>query len=128
MANQPFAQEPSSPKRELADHIITIKGIVNGKLDLSDGGRTEAWSGESITWEIMDKSGVSKITGIFMKAGHPDNRNVFSRGPEKVWLSKKWKGELKTVTQPETEYYSIKYKKTGDNKEYDDDPIIQLNP
>lgn len=111
----------------MANHTITILGInKDGTLKLSDGGKTSALPGDTITWVIGAASGVASITKIEDKS----SINVFSSDPAPVSGSTNWQGTINPTppASKEIEKYKIKYTKSGDGKEYSFDPEIEVKP
>lgn len=104
---------------------ITITGInPDNSLILSDHGHTSANPGDTITWLIAQKSGVTAINSILPKAGSP---NIFKPAPGPVGHSSNWRGTIDpSIHAPVEEDYSIGYSKIigGD---FVFDPKISVN-
>jgi hypothetical protein len=106
---------------------INIEGInpSDNSLILSDNGHTTANPSDTVTWNIMNNSGVASITSII------DNSTVdiFSPDPAVGNNNSSWQGTVNPgITTSTQETYTINYTKTGSNQTYRFDPIIQVNP
>lgn len=111
----------------MANRPINIEGInsSDNSLILSDHGHTTANPSDTVTWNILNNSGVSSITGIV------DNStiDIFSPDPTLQPNTSSWQGTVNpNVTVPSSETYTINYTKSGSNQTYRYDPIIQINP
>lgn len=125
---KPTVPKSKSTRSRFENHTITIlRAIGKNDLELSDGGTTKAYSGDTITWEIAAKSNVAEIVNIYKKR-RLGNPNVFGKRPHNVPTFKKWEGVLLDTPDSLEEHYTIKFKKVGDDRVYKHDPIIQLNP
>jgi hypothetical protein len=107
----------------MANHPITITGIADNKLVLSDNGHTFVNPGDTVTWIVGNNSGVSSITAI------TDNVtvDVFSPDPSKVGNSNNWQGTVNpNIAKGSVETYTIGY--TTGNQSCSFDPKIEVNP
>lgn len=103
---------------------ITAGDPSNGSLTLSDHGHTVAEGGDTILWQIQNKSGVASITAIQEK---PDSTNIFSTTPRK--RGNNWMGVIDTAAAPEAEYlYSIVWMAEDGSGPYTFDPKITIKP
>jgi len=110
----------------MANRPINIEGInPDNTLILSDHGNTTANPSDTVTWNIMNNSGVASITGII------DNSSIdiFSPDPSVQNNSTSWQGTVNpSITTQTSETYTINYTKSGSNQTFRYDPIIQINP
>jgi hypothetical protein len=106
------------------DHIITILGCdtSNGKL-IIDKPELEAFSTDTVKWEISPLSEVESIEEISEKIGP---NNVWKNLPLKT---NKWKGKIRRRVRRNYNYeYNIKWKKKNNPTIYTHDPKISINP
>jgi hypothetical protein len=120
------------PDKEKEKLTIIIQGSNTTTKELymfnEHGGRADtfmAWSGQKIKWEIGDRSGVKSIENIIGK--DTSQPTVYSEAPEKVFLSKHWKGKLKNTDREIEERYKIEWTDKNNNK-YTFDPVLKVNP
>ena len=107
----------------MVNHSIRITGIVNGVLQLSDNGSTDADPGDTVTWSIAPGSGVSSITGI------QDNSqiDIFSPDPASQ-PNGSWIGTVNpNIARGSVENYTINYI-TSSKEIHSFDPKIKINP
>ena len=110
----------------MANRPITILAInPDNSLELSDRGRTEANSGDTVTWIIGPNSGVASITSIAEKPGSPD---VFNPDPAPLGGSSNWQGTIRQVSESTEEEYNISYTKESGGGVFTFDPVIRANP
>jgi hypothetical protein len=105
------------------NHTITIDGIDNGDLVLSDHGHTTVDFDDTVTWVVGGKSGVNEITAITPKQG---SENVFNPDPGPMGSGKTWKGTINPTKRGKSEEYTITYT-VGSGSVQQFDPIIQVN-
>jgi len=102
---------------------ITITGIENGQLVLSDNGNTNVNPGDTVTWKIGTDSGVASITGIV----DDSTIDVFSPDPTQKQNSTSWEGTVRSDVTPGTvENYHITYTTTSGGTG-SHDPKISVN-
>ena len=77
----------------MANRPITITGIANGELVLSDNGNTFVNAWDTVTWKIGTDSGVASITGIL----DDSTIDVFSPDPTQKQNSSSWEMEFVAV-------------------------------
>lgn len=114
----------------MAERIIYAKRLANSKqIELWDNEgnhpgnahlTTFVDTGDTVTWELAEDSGLSELIKIEKKA----NSSKVLTDPEKK------NGKLKGTVigkAGEKERYNIFYKILDDDKEYQTDPILQVN-
>jgi hypothetical protein len=103
---------------------IMAGNTADGSLQLSDRGHTVAEGGDTILWQIANKSGVASITAIEEKA---DSTNIFSEPPHKK--GNNWVGVVDPEAPPKAEYvYSIVWMAGDGSGPYTFDPKITIKP
>ena len=107
----------------MANRPITITGIQNGELVLSDNGNTFVNGVDTVTWKIGTGSGVASITGIV----DDSTIDVFSPDPTQKQNSSSWEGTVREgIAAGTVETYHITYTTTsGDSGTHD--PKISVN-
>ncbi|MEP6596945.1 MAG: hypothetical protein ABJA71_13415, partial [Ginsengibacter sp.] len=96
----------------------------NGTLTLSDHGHSQASRGDSVTWQIGNKSGVASITSVQKKPFSPE---IFSTPPRRQGSN--WRGVISSTTPSYTNYeYSIFWLANDGTGPYEYDPKISVNP
>lgn len=110
----------------MSNHPITVEGIdQNGLLILSDRGKTNVDPGDTVTWNIHPRSGVSAITDILRS----DGVDVFSQGPSRVGNSNNWRGTIDpNIPRNSEEKYDIHFTRVGSDTVEIHDPKIVVNP
>jgi hypothetical protein len=112
---------------------ITNGDTQSGELTMIDSNGNPASTiranrGETITWQIEPRSGVSAIAAIDKK-DQTGNENIFSVMPAPLGNSKNWQGTISNVTPADQEFYFIKWLDTQNPaNSHTYDPLIQLNP
>lgn len=107
-------------------YISLVTGTTNLHLSDNEGHSgdgtitTDVSPGDTVTWKISG-SGISGITSIYAK---PDSQDIFSSDPAKN-PDGSWTGTVSSSATGQ-ESYGIKYMVSG--TEYDDDPILRINP
>lgn len=82
-------------------------------------------TGDTVTWQLDSNSGLSAITNVKKKS---DTHQLLTAEPH-PGNNGKWVGTV-VGTSPgkgKQEKYKIYYKIEGDDKEYHDDPKLQMN-
>ena len=103
---------------------ITSGNTADGSLQLSDRGHTEAEAGDTILWQIANKSGVGAITAIEEKS---DSTDIFSSPPRK--RGNNWVGVIDRAAPSKAEYqYSIVWTAEDGSGPYTFDPKITIKP
>jgi hypothetical protein len=106
------------------NHTITIEGIQNGDLVLSDHGQSEVDWDDTVTWVARQGSGVKEITAI---TPNPGSENVFDPDPAPVGgAPRTWRGTINPAKRGKREVYTIEYTAENDSPAQFD-PIIQVN-
>ena len=112
----------------MANRPINITGIdpSTGQLILSDNGSTNVDPGDTVTWNIMNNSGVASITSIV----DDSTLDLFSDDPHAVNsnAASSWTGTVSSSAARGTEEtYTINYTtSSGQTCRYD--PVIKVNP
>ena len=114
----------------MAKEIFIYRGYEDGRLDLSEDGRTEVEKGRSIKWKIdnRDKPGSIAVASIkSMTAKKYSSFNIFTADPSKDGTD--WKAKIKdddAVEGKNCEYWISWIGKDGITR--DCDPIIAVKP
>jgi hypothetical protein len=111
----------------MANRPINITGIdaSTGQLILSDNGSTTVNQNDTVTWNIMNNSGVASITGIVDNS----SLNLFSQGPaaQNSSPAASWQGTISSSATPGAEEtYTINYT-TDNGLTCKHDPVIKIN-
>jgi len=112
----------------MANRPINIEGIdpTTGQLILSDHGNTSVDPGDTVTWNILNNSGVASITQIV----DDSNIDLFSSdpAPQNSNSGASWQGTISsTATHGAQETYHINYTTTS-GRTCSHDPRISVNP
>lgn len=112
----------------MANRPINITGIdpSTGQLILSDNGQTNVDPGDTVTWNIMNNSGVASITSIV----DDTTTNLFSTQPtaQNSNAGSSWQGTISSSAQRNAEEdYTINYT-TDAGETCRHDPKIIVNP
>ena len=111
----------------MANRPINITGIDGqGNLILSDNGNTNVDPGDTVTWNIMNNSGVASITAIV----DDSTVDLFSPDPSAINSSPgaSWQGTISSsATRGAEETYHINYTTTS-GRTCSHDPVIKVNP